>query len=379
MIPGKKIKIVITGGGTGGHVFPLVAFVREARKFFEDLNFLPVFYYLGPVNELTRKVFQREGVKIFSVFSGKIRRYLTFSSVFLNFLDFFKILLGFFQSLFLLFFIWPKFIFSKGGFGSFPVCLAGKIYQRKIFLHESDSVLGLANRILAKFSKLVFVSFEETKVVPPSKKVFVGNIVRKKILEGDKERAKEKFSLVGDKKIILILGGSQGAQRINERIFESINLFLENFELLHQVGPKNLAQAKALAEFLVKPELKKYYHPFGFLEEEDLADALCVSDLIISRAGAGAIFEIASVGKPSILIPLKESAQNHQLQNAYSFAKKGACIVIEEENFTSRFLFEITSTLLSDEKKLKEMVEAAKNFAPKNTLELILKEIFRSI
>jgi len=379
MISPKKIKIVITGGGTGGHIFPLVAFVRFAKKFFEELNFAPVFYYVGPVNEFVRKAFQKEGVKIFSVFSGKIRRYITFSSVFLNFLDFFKILLGFFQSLFLLFFIWPKFIFSKGGFGSFPVCLAGKFFGKKIFLHESDSVLGLANKILAKFSKIVFVSFKETEVIPPSKKVFVGNIVRKEILQGDRERAKKKFSLVRDKKIILILGGSQGAQRINERIFEAINLFLENFELIHQVGPKNIAQAKALAEFLIKPELKKYYHPFGFLEEEDLADALSVCDLVISRAGAGAIFEIALVGKPSILIPLKESAQNHQLYNAYAFVKSGACIVIEEENFTSRFLFEIVESLLSDEKKLKEMEEAAKNFAPKNTLELILKEIFRSI
>jgi UDP-N-acetylglucosamine--N-acetylmuramyl-(pentapeptide) pyrophosphoryl-undecaprenol N-acetylglucosamine transferase len=379
MISSKKIKIVITGGGTGGHIFPLVAFVRFARKFFEELNFVPVFYYLGPVNEFVKKAFQREGVKIFSVFSGKIRRYITFSSVFLNFLDFFKILFGFFQSLFLLFFIWPKFIFSKGGFGSFPVCLAGKIFGRKIFLHESDFVLGLANKILAKFSKIVFVSFKETEVIPPTKKVFVGNIVRKEILEGDKERAKKKFSLIGDKKIILILGGSQGAQRINERIFESINLFLENFELIHQVGPKNIAQAKTLAEFLIKPELKKYYHPFGFLEEEDLADALSVSDLVISRAGAGAIFEIALVGKPSILIPLKESAQNHQLHNAYAFARSGACIVIEEENFTSRFLFEIVESLFSDEKKLKEMENCAKNFAPKNTLELILKEIFRLI
>jgi len=375
----KKIKIVITGGGTGGHIFPLVAFVREAKIFFEKLNFVPVFYYLGPANEVVKKTFQREGIKIFSVFSGKIRRYLNFSSVFLNFLDFFKILFGFFQSLFLLFFIWPKFIFSKGGFGSFPVCLAGKIYQRKIFLHESDSVLGLANKILAKFSKIVFVSFKETEIIPPSKKVFVGNIVRKEILQGDKERAKNKFSLVGDKKIILILGGSQGAQRINERILESINLFLENFELLHQVGPKNIAQTKALAEFLIKPELKKYYHPFGFLEEENLADALSVCDLVISRAGAGAIFEIALVGKPSVLIPLKESAQNHQLYNAYNFAKNGACLVIEEENFTSRFLFEIVKSLIFDEKKLKEMEEAAKNFAPKETLELILKEIFRSI
>jgi UDP-N-acetylglucosamine--N-acetylmuramyl-(pentapeptide) pyrophosphoryl-undecaprenol N-acetylglucosamine transferase len=379
MVSPKKIKIVITGGGTGGHIFPLVAFVRSAKNFFEQLNFVPVFYYLGPVNEFVKKAFQREGVKIFSVSSGKIRRYITFSSVFLNFLDFFKILFGFFQSLFLIFFIWPKFIFSKGGFGSFPVCLAGKIFGRKIFLHESDFVLGLANKILAKFSKIVFVSFKETEIIPSSKKVFVGNIVRKEILQGDKERAKKKFSLVGDRKIILILGGSQGAQRINERILESINLFLENFELIHQVGPKNIAQIKALAEFLIKPELKKYYHPFGFLEEEDLADALSVSDLVISRAGAGAIFEIALVGKPSVLIPLKESAQNHQLYNAYAFAKSGACIVVEEENFTSRFLFEIVESLLSDEKKLKEMEEAAKNFAPKNTLELILKEIFRLI
>jgi UDP-N-acetylglucosamine--N-acetylmuramyl-(pentapeptide) pyrophosphoryl-undecaprenol N-acetylglucosamine transferase len=375
----KKIKIVITGGGTGGHIFPLVAFVREAKKFFENMNLQAVFYYLGPVNELIKKEFKKEGIKVFSVFSGKIRRYFNFSSLFLNFFDIFKIILGSIQSIFLIFYIWPKFIFSKGGFGSFPVCIAGKIFFRKIFLHESDSVLGLANKILSKFSKLVFVSFEETKIVPPSKKVFVGNIVRKEILEGNKERAKSKFYLTGEKKVILIIGGSQGAQRINERIFEAINLFLESFEIIHQVGPKNLIRSKALINLLIRPQLKKYYHLFPFLEEKDLADAIAVSDLIISRAGAGAIFEIALAGKPSILVPLKESAQNHQLQNAYLFAKSGACIVIEEENFSPRFLFKIAKSLLSDEKKLEAMAQAAKSFAPQNTLELILRNIFNAL
>jgi len=366
------MKILFTGGGSGGHVFPIIAIFREIKKFDPRAEGL----YLGPKNELELILLSQEGIKVKTILAGKIRRYFTPLSVLQNFFDlFFRIPIGILQSFIYLFFLAPDLIFSKGGYGALPCCLAGKILQIPIFLHESDLSPGACNRILGRFATEIFVSFPKTEYFPLGKMVVVGNPIRERMLRVTKEEAKALFGLEGGKPVLLILGGSQGAQRINDLILLILAELLENFEILHQSGPKNFNQVKAEAQVVMKEEQKKYYHLFPFLREKELACAYQVSDLVVSRAGSGSIFEIAAFQKPSILIPLPEAAQNHQLKNAYFYAKTGAALVIEEQNLTPSFFLEKLKYLISHPEELDLMSYAAKEFSKPKAAKIIASYI----
>lgn len=363
------MKIIFTGGGTAGHVIPIIAVAREIRKIAPDFQF----FYIGPKDEF-KKILLEENIVVKTILAGKIRRYWTFSSFIQNLIDiFFKFPIGFFQSFFYIFILSPDLIFSKGGYGSLPVILSGWFFMTPIFLHESDVVPGLSNKLASKLALEVFVSFpsEKTKYFPSKKMISLGNPIREEILMGDREKAKELFHLSGEKPVILVLGGSQGSQRINDVLLTILPEFLNYFELIHQTGQKNFKEIENEAKVVVKKELLKYYHPLPFLNEEELKHAYAVSDLICSRAGAGSIFEISAVGKPSILIPLPESAQNHQIENAYTYFQTGACLVIEEANLTPHFFLERIKYLFSKPQKLREMSESAKFFSRPQSAKII--------
>lgn len=370
------MKILFTGGGTAGHIFPIIAVSREIRKLYsyEDLKF----FYIGPKDDFGKTLLSQEGIKVKTISAGKVRRYFGIKGFFQNLIDvLFKIPIGFFQALFYIFVISPELIFSKGGYGSIPVVFAGWVLLVPIFLHESDIAPGLANRLMAKFSLEIFVSFpvEKTEYLSPSKMICVGNPVRNEILEGDKEKAKELFNLSGEKPVILLLGGSQGAQMINDLILEILPDMLKSFELIHQCGNKNFHQVRTEAEIMINIMAEKYYHLFPFLDEEKLKHAYKIADIIISRAGSGSIFEISAVEKPSILIPISKSAQNHQIKNAYTYAESGACIVIEEVNLTPHFFLEKLKYLFSQPEKLKEMVNNTGLFSKPQARKIIAQYI----
>lgn len=357
------MKILFTGGGTGGHVFPIIAIVREIRRISPEEKDIQ-FFYLGPKDEFGEILLSQEGIKVKTIFSGKIRRYFNLKSFFQNLLDvLFKIPIGILQAFFYIFFLTPDLIFAKGGFGSLPATVSGWLLGVPMFLHESDSIPGLANRFLVRFATKIFVSFPKTLYFPEKKIILVGNPIRRELLEGSKDEAKEFFKLTGEKPVILILGGSQGAQRINDKILEILPEILKEFEIIHQAGEKNFREVREEVKVIMVKELEKYYHLFPFLKEEELKKAYAASDLIVSRAGSGSIFEIAAVGKPSILIPLPEAAQNHQLKNAYTFAESGAVVVLEEENFTPHFFLEKLKYLFSHPKELEKMARAAREFS----------------
>jgi len=371
------IKLLFTGGGSGGHIYPLIAIIREIKKRYpKDLPQLNL-YYLGP-HSSSLSLLKKEGVIVNTILSGKLRRYITPSSVFQNILDIcIKLPFGFLQSLWYLWSIKPHLIFSKGGYGSIPVIFAAKIFKIPLLIHESDISPGLSTRIAANFAKKIFVSFPDTRNLPKDKIIISGNPIRKEITQGSKIIAKKIFQISDERPILLILGGSQGAQRINEVILNGLTNFLEIFEIIHQCGRKNEKLIKSSLPFLIKKEQQKYYHLFGFLDENRLKHAYKIADLIISRAGAGAIFEIAANGKPSILIPIPESAQDHQRQNAYFYAKIGAAKVIEEQNFKPNFLLEVLRNLFSKPKTLIKMGKNAKKFAKPNAAETIAKYIIQ--
>ncbi len=369
------MKILFTGGGTAGHIFPIIAVSREIKKINPREDFQ--FFYVGPKDNFAKTLLFQEGIIVKTIFAGKIRRYLNFKSFFQNIFDIlFKIPVGLFQALYYNFVISPDLIFSKGGYGSLSVVFSGWLMLTPVFLHESDVSPGLANRWLSKFSLEIFVSFpvEKTEYFSPKKMLSVGNPIRNEILKGEKQKAKELFKLE-DRPVILVLGGSQGSQRINDILLIILPELLLNFELIHQTGQKNFKGIEAEAKTVANAELLKHYHPFPFLNEEKLKQAFAASDLVVSRAGSGSIFEISALGKPSILIPLRESAQDHQVKNAYTYAKNGASLVIEEANLSPHFFLERLRYLFSSPTKLKEMEEQALAFSRPQAAKIIAEYI----
>lgn len=374
------MKVLFTGGGTGGHIFPIIAIAREIKKiqFSAPEKEKLELFYIGPKDPFGEIFLSQEFIKVKSIFSGKIRRYLIAPALLQNFVDIFlKIPLGILQSFFYIFFLGPELIFSKGGYGSLPVVLTGWIFGIPIFLHESDVAPGLANRILSRFSSLIFISFPKTEYFPTSKTALVSNPIRRELLGGSEEEAKRIFRLKTEenKPLILILGGSQGAQRINDLILNILPEFLKDFEVIHQCGDKNFKQVRAEANILMKKEQQKYYHLYPFLREEELKHAYRACNLVICRAGSSSIFEISAFGKPSILIPLPEAAQNHQSKNALAYAQTGAALIIEEANLTPHFFLSRLRSLLSNPDDLLKMKEGAIRFSQPEAAKRIAQNI----
>lgn len=359
------MRILFTGGGTGGHVFPIIA-IRQA--FTENAH---TFYYLGP-DSFAKENLNSQGIKTKFILAGKIRRYFNLNIL----LDLIKLIIGIVQSFWYLFVWAPDVIFSKGGYGSFPVVLVGWIYRIPIILHESDKAPGLANRILAKFAKKIILSFPRSEKYFPNhqkKIVLIGNPIRREICEGDKAKARELFKISSDKPVLFIGGGSQGAQKINEIVLNTLPRLLEVAEVIHVSGEKNF-------KYIGKnTEKSASYHLYPFLDVEQMKQALAVADLVVNRAGAGSIFEISACGKASILIPIPKSAFDHQKKNAYEFAKQGRAVVLEQENLTPNLFLEEISKLLRNPDKPREMGQKAKTFYNPKTPELIRDEILKFI
>lgn len=357
----KKV-IVFTGGGTGGHIFPIISIVRGLKKIapneFE-------YYYLGPEDppELIAPL-ELEGIKVKFIKTGKIRRYFNIGDIVSNVVDLvFYVPIGILQAFGFVFSKYPDLVFCKGGYGSLPTALSAFLLRTPIFLHESDLEPGLANKIISKFSLLIFTSFQETSYFNPKKTIFVGNPVRKEMFDMKLEQAIDILNITGEKKVVAFLGGSQGARFINEMILNAIKDFIDNFEIIHQTGKYNYKQVSAEALASLVPEKRKYYHPFPVLTERQLAATYKIADIIVSRGGAGAIFEIAASGKPSIIIPFPFAAKHHQEQNAFYYQKKGACIVLEQEVATPHFFLEKIKSILNNPTLYEKMSKAAKEFA----------------
>lgn len=364
------MKILFTGGGTGGHIFPIVAIAREIRRIYSKKNL--EFYYVGPKDEFGLILLSQEDFIIKTIISGKIRRYFDWQ----NFTDIlFKIPLGVAQSFFLLLKIKPDLIFSKGGSGSIAVTFCAKLLGIPVFLHESDVVPGLSNQKTSKWAKKVFTSFPKTEYFDPEKVTLVGNPIRKELLEGDKETAKQLFNLTFEKPVIMICGGSQGAEAINDFILIILNDVLKNFEIIHITGRENFKETEAESQVVVDKNLEKYYHPVGFLDEGKLKHAYKAADFIISRSGSSAIFEIAALGKPSILIPLPTAAADHQAKNAYAYADTGASLVVEQDNLTSNFFMEKIHSLFLHKETMERMKEQALAFSKPLAAKALAREI----
>lgn len=343
---------------------PIIAIGRELKNFDQKGDL--ALYYLDPKTDFA--LLSGEGFKTYSVAGGKLRRYFSFQ----NIVDvLFKIPFSFLQSFFWLLVIRPQLVFSKGGTGSLPVAFLARLFRIPLFIHESDVIPGLSNKLASKWAKKVFVSFEKTEQLRSAMMV-VGNPIRSELLRGNKEEAKKILDLAFEKPVILILGGSQGAEPINNFILSILNSLIESYEVIHVTGPKNYQGVRASSNIILSDKLKNSYHLYPFLNEVQLKNAYAASDLVVSRSGSGSIFEIAALGKPSILIPLPSSANDHQSKNAYQYANSGAAIVLEQETLSSDFfLGEVENSLSQSEK----MRQAALSFSKSDAAKMIAKEI----
>lgn len=368
----KKITIMMTGGGSGGHIFPLVAVARELKKISQNENTAFNFVFVGPL--MNKGMFKEEGFTAKHLITGKLRRYMSLHI----FLDAGKLFIGFFQAFYYILATRPKLVFSKGGYGSFPTVVMGRLLGIPVISHEADKVPGLANKILAAFSNKIVVSFPgEYPEFDASKIIHVGNPVRD-MHNGKKENAIKKFSLDPKRPVVLAIGGSQGAAQINDLVLDILPELTKKYEIIHQTGRRN-ADIEKRSQEILPAENKGFYRSYDFLNEAMMQNAYIASDIIISRAGAGSIFEIALVGKPSILIPLKRDPSGHQKKNAEEYERSGACISLVSSEATPELLLENIRSLFNNQEKRERMSKAAKEFSRPDAAEKIAKLILDQI
>lgn len=357
-------RVALTGGVSGGHTFPLIAVAQSLRKQFQPVSKIDEqsieFLFIGSRGRFTNDAMEQEGIPVKYVLTGKWRRYFSLW----NLLDLFKVPIGFVQALWHLFFFMPDAVFAKGGAASVPVVLAAWIYHIPILIHDSDAVAGHANRFLSHFAKRIAIAYPSAhKFFSAKKTAMIGNPVREEILTGDVTRAAERFKLSLDRPIVLVLGGSQGAKVLNEVILRILPSLLEkNIQVLHQTGSSNYETIVAVVEGYGLKIGESGYVPQPFLGSDELADALAAATLVISRAGAGSIAELAATKKAAILIPLETAANDEQRMNAYDVAELGGALVLEEANLGEHIFFGKIEELLNNSELRKAMGEKLHSF-----------------
>jgi len=357
----KLIKIIITGGGTGGHITPLVAVVEELKEHDCDITFI------GSGNDLEKRAAKNVGLEYKSILSGKFRRYLSWE----NFIDPFKVLIAIIQAKWILLFNRPDVIFSKGGYVGFPVVFAGWFLRIPIVIHESDVIMGMANRWSVRFAKKVCVGFpvDNYKDISLDKVVYTGNPVRQQFNNltprANSGQANKQSNNKSKLPIILITGGSQGSRFLNQTIAAMLFDITQRYHVIHVAGKNDMEWLK-----------KNSWPNYELYEYTDkLPEFMKKADLIISRSGANTTAEISALSKPSILIPLPSGANDHQTENAKIYERNNAAVVLSEQGLTADSLKDIIDRLMEAKKMLREIGENANKLSQPNSAQEIAKEI----
>jgi UDP-N-acetylglucosamine--N-acetylmuramyl-(pentapeptide) pyrophosphoryl-undecaprenol N-acetylglucosamine transferase len=354
------MKIILAGGGSGGHFYPLIAITQSIRDIVKERNLLQVkIYYFASSPYNSGVLFDNE-IEFKKIYAGKIRRYFSIQ----NFFDVIKTAYGFVDTFFKVFSVYPDVVISKGGFMSLPVVFAAHILKIPIIVHESDSVPGRANIWAGKYATRIALAFPEaSEFFPKDKTAWVGNPLRKEILTPVKVGAHEYLKLEELVPVIVIMGGSLGAERINNTILDSLLDLLPKYQIIHQTGKLNFEAVNSTANVILGDnQYKNRYHPYDYLNELSLRMIGGVADIIISRGGS-TIFEIASWGVPSIIVPITDTNGDHQRKNSYNYARSGGAIVIDENNLTPEILSTEIKDILENPEKVKKMREGALSFA----------------
>ena len=347
-------RIILTGGGTAGHVTPNIALLPRLKELQYDIH------YIGSYNGIEKELIEQFGIPYHGISSGKLRRYFSLQ----NFTDPFRVVKGVGEARKLVKILDPDVIFSKGGFVSVPVVLAGKSRKVPTIIHESDMTPGLANKLSMSSATKVCCNFPETlDHLPEGKAVLTGSPIRQELLSGDRYKAKEFLGFTSDKPVIMVVGGSLGSVAVNDAVRGILPELLKNFQVVHLCGKGKIDESlKGL----------NGYAQFEYIKSE-LKDLFALTDIVISRAGANAICELLALHKPNLLIPLSASAsRGDQILNANSFEKQGFSKVLEEESLSEDTLYHAVENLYQNRQTyIHAMEQSQLNHAVTSIMELI--------
>ena len=344
-------RIILTGGGTAGHVTPNIALLPKLQEMGFDIH------YIGSYNGIEKELIEPFGIPYHGISSGKLRRYFSLQ----NFTDPFRVLKGMGEARKLIRDLKPDVIFSKGGFVSVPVVLAGKKCKVPVIIHESDMTPGLANKIAIPSATKVCCNFPETlKYLPKEKAVLSGSPIRQELLSGNKIAAMDLCGFSADKPIILVIGGSLGSVAVNNAVRAALPELLKSFQIVHLCGKGKVDESL---------NNTTGYRQFEYIKEE-LRDIFAMTDIVISRAGANAICELLALRKPNLLIPLSANAsRGDQILNARSFERQGFSLVLEEEEVTKDTLLEAVQNLYDNRNTF---IDAMRNSGQQDSINTIL-------
>lgn len=347
-------RIILTGGGTAGHVTPNIALIPGLRERGYDIH------YIGSYNGIEKELISQMGIPYHGISSGKLRRYFSVQ----NFTDPFRVLKGFAEAKKIIKSLKPDVIFSKGGFVSVPVVVAGKQCKVPTIIHESDMTPGLANKLAIPSASKVCCNFPETlDYLPKGKAVLTGSPIREELLTGDAKAALDFCKLTSEKPVLLIVGGSLGSVIVNNAVRAVLPELLKNFHVVHLCG-------KGKVDDSLK-DLSGYVQ-FEYIQKE-LKDLFALADIVISRAGANAICELLALHKPNLLIPLSAKAsRGDQILNARSFERQGFSIVLEEEELNNSTLLDAVNKLYQEKDAY---IQAMKKSSQQDSIQTILRLI----
>ena len=371
--------IVFTGGGTGGHFYPIIAIAEAVNDVVRQKQLVaPTLYYLAPDPFDAEALFENRIIFV-RVPAGKVRRYFSMQ----NISDLFVTLWGTIIAFITLLRLYPDVLVSKGGYASVPSLLAARILRIPVIIHESDAKPGRGSLLGARFAAKIATAFESAATYFPkktrSKIARTGIPVRKalaRIEPESGEAARQYLNLEQHIPTIFILGGSQGATRINEAVLSALPDLVAFASVIHQTGPNNQANVESIAKvILAENGHASRYHPFGYLSENAMKRAAGAADIVISRAGASSIAEIGLWRKPSIIIPIPEAVSHDQRTNAYAYARTGAAVVIEEENIAPHLLVAEAKRILGNQALRKSMGEAAASFGDPDAANIIASAV----
>jgi len=350
-------RIVLTGGGTAGHVTPNIALLPRLKELDYDIH------YIGSYDGIEKKLIEELGIPYYGISSGKLRRYFDVK----NFTDPFRVLKGFGEARRLLRDLKPDVLFSKGGFVTVPVVLAAKRLGIPAIIHESDLTPGLANKICIPAATKVCCNFPETlSHLPGEKAVLTGSPIRQELLTGNKLAALDMCGFTANKPVILVMGGSLGSVAVNDAVRGALPELLENFQIIHLCGKGKTDESLKGTQGYVQ---------FEYIQDE-LKDLFALADFVISRAGANAICELLALHKPNILIPLSAKAsRGDQILNAHSFEAQGFSIVLEEEEVTNVTLLDAVHTLMKNKEQYISAMLSSEQRDPIATITGLMEEL----
>ena len=347
--------IVLTGGGTAGHVTPNIALIPKLQEKGFQIS------YIGSYNGIEKSLIQELGIPYYGISSGKLRRYFDIK----NFSDPFRVLKGYSQAKKLMKQLKPDVVFSKGGFITVPVVLAAKKRKIPAIIHESDMTPGLANKLCLSSATKICCNFPETvSTLPADKAVLTGTPIRQELLHGDKEAARNFCGFSSDKPVLLVIGGSLGAASVNENVRKILPELLKEFQVIHLCGKGKTDSSL---------EHTAGYVQYEYIKEE-LPDLFALADIVISRAGVNAICELNALAKPNLLIPLSANAsRGDQILNARSFERQGYSMVLEEEEITESVLMDSIRKLYENRNSYIEAMQSSKQLDSINQIVSIIE------